>query len=150
MTAPAETPDIKKATRTRVVLGRIIAVAILITFLVSVFSFVNGFDERAKQSTTVQAAQRILASNARADCKTEYNSIRTTVVERRNTVALSAQQDIIGYLLGTVSTEQLMANRKALDAANASVNALPTLIAMTEDGFKDEHGIAHPPCPTVK
>lgn len=146
---PRDTPEIQKATRTRVALGRVIAVAILVTFVVSVISFYIGFGDRAKQSTTRAALNGIEAGNARADCKTEYNSYRATVIERRNTIALSAQQDIIGYLLGVSSTEQLMTNRAALTAANASVDALPTLSEMADDGFKDENGITHPPCPRV-
>jgi len=96
------------------------------------------------------ATARVLATNARADCKTEYNSLRNTAIEYRNSVAIAAQQDIIGYLLGLVPAERLAANRQALTDANRAVEQFPTLAVMAEQGWIDMAGVTHPRCPTVK
>ncbi len=55
-----------------------------------------------------------------------------------------------GYLLSQgVSTADLAANKRALDAANAAVSKLPTLNEMVDHGYT-LNGSAHPPCPVVK
>ncbi len=156
MSVPEVTPAIRRASRANVWWVRAAILSSIATLIVVLVLAGFRFSDSAKQTTTQQAARaaataarRSVASNARADCKTEYNAYRTGVIEQRNTVAITAQQDVIGYLLGLSSTEQLAANRAALSTANAAVAALPSLPDMTDNGYKDASGTVHPPCPKV-
>ncbi len=153
---PTDTPEIKRAQRAQVWWVRTALIGSILTTVLVIALVGFHFTDSAKQSTTrtaaiaaAQAARRAVATNARSDCRSEYNAYRNSVIENRNTVAITAQQDVIGYLLGLSSTEQLASNRAALSAANAAVAALPSLPDMTDNGYKDASGNVHPPCPKV-
>ncbi len=146
---PVDTPEIKKAQRAQVWWIRTALVGSMLTTVLVIGLVGFHFTDQAKQSTTQKAVQVAAQAARRADCKTEYNAYRTTIIEHRNTVAVVAQQDIIGYLLGQVGTEKLAANRTILDAANAAVDTLPPLNEMADKGYRDAAGVTHPPCPKV-
>lgn len=96
----------------------------------------------------VIATQR---SQARTDCRSEYNAIRQSVIDQATAVSRQANIDFAGYLLGRPdSTEAvLLKDRADLVTSNDAVLALPMLPEMVDKGFS-LNGTRHPPCPKVK
>ncbi len=148
---PANTPAIDREERRRDWLQRATLAAIVVVLIGMGFTLYYRFGDASKQSTTLQALGAVLQSNERADCRTQYNSDRNTVlehaqvVERQNVAAFGA------YLLGQpgANAGQLQANKVALDAANTAVQNLPTLDDMVTHGYR-LRGVTHPACPTVR
>lgn len=147
---PENSPEVDQAERTNRRLLRTIAVAVGLVAIGVAFTLILRFGDAAKQSTIKHSLNIVLLSSERADCRTAYNSDRGAVLERAGEIERQNVAAFGGYLLSQgVTTAELAANKKALDAANKAAAALPSLNDMVDHGYT-LNGVHHPPCPVVK
>jgi uncharacterized membrane protein len=145
---PENTPAIERAEKVH---GRLVKLVLLVVIVTAVgvgASLWFRFSDSAKQSTTQQAANSILASIERQDCSRSYSSDRTEITEKAAALERQSNIDFAGYLLSApgISTATLQTNKAALEKANDAVLALPTLADMVDHGYT-LNGVSHPPCP---
>lgn len=130
-------------------------VLIALTFAVVVIVGIGLIINTGRSRTIVSQVRDLVVatqrSQARLDCRSEYNAIRQSVVDQATAVSRQANIDFAGYLLGRPdSTEAvILKDRDDLITANDAVLALPMLPEMVDKGFSLD-GARHPPCPKVK
>lgn len=147
---PVNTPEIDKAEATN---GRWIKAAVIlavITLIAAAALVFFRFSDQAKQSTTALAARRSLTVAQRQDCRSEYNSRRTAVLDEADAAARDSIAVTMGYLLGVNSTADIDKAKSIADKANERVSGLKSLPDMVDNGFTDGSGERFPPCPVVK
>jgi hypothetical protein len=133
------------------VMGWLVGCAFVVLVIVGIVMIVQSVRTADVASQTRDLVRIQQEAQARADCRTAYNSARQVVLERAAADANDANLDFAGFLLGDPSTpaSKLMDNRKTLDAANTAVKNLPTLDQMVDKGYRFDGEPAHPPCPKV-
>lgn len=157
VSVPITTPEIDAAERRGEKFQQAILVLVVVVLIGTVVGVIYSVRGQAKQETTKRAAEsaavaasRQLTISERQDCRSEYNSVRSTVVEDANTAAREVQGTIIGYLLGTNGTDSITEARVKLAEVNARVTDLESLPDMVDHGWTDLDGVKYPPCPVVK
>lgn len=149
MGVPEKTDAILHEERKTSWFQKIMVVAVVAILGFSVVNLIQRASDSAKQSTTQKAATRSLSSAERADCRSEYNSIRQSVIEDAQAAQRESSATILGYLLSLKATEDVQASLTKLQADNDRVDGLKPLPDMVDNGFEVK-GKTYPPCPVVK
>ncbi len=148
---PENTPAIDKAQKRNDWLLRFIATAVVALSVAAVVTLVLSYGGSAKQTTTQHSVEAVIASNARRDCVTKYNSLFTDV-DRKQRIAASDGQVVLGkYIIGdpTITPEVLKKTGTEVTDANLALQKLPMLSEAVDEGFTLD-GKSYPPCPVVQ
>lgn len=147
---PETTPAIAREERKRNLLNWITLGIILFTAVGVAATLYFRWGDSAQQSTTQHGVEAVVQSAKRADCRTQYNSDRSQVLEHAAIVERENVATFGSYLLGQgVTVDELAKNKAALDDANKAVAGLPALNNMVDKGYT-LNGVKHPPCPVVR
>lgn len=122
----------------------------LIVLAVGMLGLVKAGQGASRAGVARQLLEAQRAASARADCRTEYNAVLNESLKIRDNLAIQANIDFAGYLLGDPTTKEakLLENRNLLQAAEKVVDEQPALAEAMRDGFS-LRGVTYPPCPVV-